>query len=554
VNDGGLISARYRLGELLGTGGSASVFSAVDVRDDSVVALKLLHPHLSGDPAAREALFREARGAAGLRHPNIVAVLDVGVHDDGIAWIALELAPGVSLAEHVELHGVIGSLQTVALAAGVLRGLEAAHAAGLVHRDVSPANIMLSPGADALLTPDDVRLVDFGLADAAGRAALAPPSPESDGSAPAGALGSVNYVSPEQATGGSVDARGDIYQLGAVLYFALTGRPPFPRASAAETVDAHLSAPPPVPSVAQPRIPRAVDRLVVKAMLKAPGDRFQSAAEMLGAVEALMIGVAPRVLDSGDPRTLVLPAGRVSNSERRPRLPESRPAATVAVPVAAPVPAAADDGSWLWKSGIALVTVIAIVAWIVSSATGGSAPQAAAQPSSSAVVVTPTATAAPPPPLPTAPTTAVVPAVAGGSITDARLAIESAGFVAGGITDENSASPAGTVLRSTPEQGSNQTLGSTVALVVASGLGEVPGIDDLPRDAAIAAIQGAGFAAIMSVQEDASVPMGTILGTDPPAGTAVLLGRTVTILVASSPAPVAPTPSPVVTSPSPQNG
>ena len=561
MNYGGLISARYRLGELLGTGGSASVFSAVDVRDDTVVALKLLHPHLSGDDAARESLFREARSAAGLRHPNIVAVLDVGVHDDGVAWIALELAPGVSLAEHVELHGVLGSLQTVALAAGVLRGLEAAHAAGLVHRDVSPANIMLSPGADALLTPDDVRLVDFGLADAAGRAALAPRAPESEASAPAGALGSVNYVSPEQATGGSVDARGDIYQLGAVLYFALTGRPPFPRASAAETVDAHLSAPPPVPSVAQPRIPRAVDRLVVKAMLKAPGDRFQSAAEMLRAVEALTIGVAPRASDTGDPRTLVLPAARVSNSERRPRLPESRPpSATVAVPVAATVAGSAasssfsDDGSWLWKSGIALVAVIAIVAWIVSSATGGSAPQAAVQPSSTAVVVTPTATAAPQLPPPTAPTTAVVPSVAGGSITDARLAIESAGFVAGAITDENSPSAAGTVLRSSPEQGSSQALGSTVALVVASGLGEVPGIGGLARDAAIAAIQAAGFAAIMSVQEDASVPIGTILGTDPPAGTAVLLGRTITILVASSPAAATPTPSPVVTSPAPQNG
>ena len=560
----GLVSGRYRLGELLGTGGSASVFSAVDVRDDRVVALKLLHPHLSGDPAAREALLREARAASGLRHPNIVAVLDTGVHDDGTAWIALELAPGISLAEHVELHGVLGSLQTVALAAGVLRGLEAAHAAGLVHRDVSPANIMLSPGADALLTPADVRLVDFGLADAAGRPALAPPAAESGASTPGGALGSVDYVSPEQASGGSVDARGDIYQLGAVLYFALTGRPPFPRDSAAETVDAHVNAPPPVPSVAQPRIPRAVDRLVVKAMLKAPGDRFQSAAEMLLAVEALTIGVAPplgttrtvgatQVLDVGDPRTMRLPAARVSNSERRPRLPDSLPPA---VPVAAAASAAADDGSWLWKSGVALAAVIAIVVWIVSSASGGSAPQAAPEPSASAMVQSatapsPTATTPPPPPTPT---TAAVPIVAGGSITDARMAIEAAGFVAGEITDENSASQAGTVLRSTPEQGSNLQLGSTVALVVASGLGEVPSISGLARDAAVAAVQGAGFTALMAVQENTSVSMGTILGTDPPAGTAVLLGRTITILVASSPPAVTPTPSPVVTPPPAQNG
>ena len=563
MTGGGLVSGRYRLGELLGTGGSASVFAAVDVRDDSALALKILHPHLSNDPAARGALLREARAAAGLRHPNIVAVLDAGEDPGGTAWIALELAPGVSLAEHVELHGVLGSLQTVALAAGVLRGLEAAHAAGLMHRDVSPANIMLSPGADALLTADDVRLLDFGLADAAGRAALAPRAPDSAASAPGGALGSVNYVSPEQASGASVDERGDIYQLGAVLYFALTGRPPFPRDTAAETVEAHLSAPPPVPSVVQPRIPRAVDRLVVKAMLKAPGDRFPSAAAMLLAVDALTLGAAqPHAHAQGtaqphplEPRTLLLPAARTSNSERRPRLPQSapRPAAPVAAPAPAPPPAA-DDSSWLWKSGIALVVVVAIVAWIVSSASGGPTPQAATEPSAS-VVQTPAASASAPaqaPVPPPAPVAATVPSVAGGSITDARLAIEAAGLVAGEISDENSASAAGTVLRSSPEEGSSQSPGSVVSLVVASGLGTVPSVAGLDRTAAVAAVQGAGFAALMSVRENGSVPMGTILGTDPPAGAAALLGRTVTILVASSPAAPSPTPSPVDTSPPPQ--
>jgi len=557
VTGGGLVSGRYRLGELLGTGGSASVFAAVDVRDDSALALKILHPHLSNDPAARGALLREARAAAGLRHPNIVAVLDAGEDPGGTAWIALELAPGVSLAEHVELHGVLGSLQTVALAAGVLRGLEAAHAAGLMHRDVSPANIMLSPGADALLTADDVRLLDFGLADVAGRAALAPRAPDSAASAPGGALGSVNYVSPEQASGASVDERGDIYQLGAVLYFALTGRPPFPRDTAAETVEAHLSAPPPVPSVVQPRIPRAVDRLVVKAMLKAPGDRFPSAAAMLLAVDALTLGAAqPHAHAQGtaqphplEPRTLLLPAARTSNSERRPRLPQSapRPAAPAALPASAPAPPpAADDSSWLWKSGIALVVVVAIVAWIVSSASGGPTPQAATEPSAS-VVQTPAASASAPaqaPVPPPAPVAATVPSVAGGSITDARLAIEAAGLVAGEISDENSASAAGTVLRSSPEEGSSQSPGSVVSLVVASGLGTVPEVARLGRDAAIAAVQNAGFSVLMAVRDDTAAVTGTILGTDPLAGTAVLLGRPVTILVAFAPAAAQPSPVP----------
>jgi serine/threonine protein kinase len=540
----GLVSGRYRLGELLGTGGSASVFSAVDVRDDSALALKILHPHLSADEAAREALFREARAAAGLRHPNIVAVLDVGLHgagSDAQAWIALELAHGVSLAEHVELHGVLGSLQTVALAGGVLRGLEAAHAAGLVHRDVSPANIMVSPGADALLTPDDVRLVDFGLADAAGRPALAGPAPEGAASAPGGALGSVNYVSPEQASGGSVDARGDIYQLGAVLYFALTGRPPFPRDSAAETVHAHLSAPPPVPSVAQPRIPRGVDRLVVKAMLKSRDDRFQSATEMLLAVDALRVGTAPV-----ETRTLLLPSPRTASSERRPRL-VATPLAVPVVPAAPePVAETPDDGSWLWKSLVALVVVVAIVAWIVSSTTGTSPPQAVPEPSASATAAAsqPPASAAPVAP---AETSAIVPDIAGGSITAARLAIEAAGFVAGAIAEENSPAGAGTVLRSSPEQGSSQALGSVVGLVVASGLGVVPDVAGSSRDAAIAALQSAGFSVLMAVRDDATVPRGAILGTDPGVGTALLLGRDVTILVATTPVAAVPTPTPTPT-------
>ncbi|MGA1836276.1 PASTA domain-containing protein [Herbiconiux sp. 11R-BC] len=320
----GLISGRYALGELLGTGGSASVFAAHDRETGRMVALKILHPHLSRSEATREAFFAEARAAEVLHHPNIGEVLGVGVHDTGDApqaWIALEHAPGLSLAELVERDGRLPPGEALAVADGVLAALEFAHGAGLIHRDVSPANIMLARDPRGALRPSGVRLVDFGLADAAGRAAIgtdvlrtpdAPvggagddAGPEAAATArPAGVLGNVNYVSPEQARGEPVDERGDIYQLGAVLYFALVGHAPFVRDSARAVMLAHLQAPPPVPSVARPGLQRAIDRIVVKALLKDPDMRFASAADMRTAVRsaATHLGPVPAAGSAGSGR------------------------------------------------------------------------------------------------------------------------------------------------------------------------------------------------------------------------------------------------------------
>ncbi|MFB2598263.1 protein kinase [Herbiconiux sp. P17] len=299
----GLLSGRFRLGGLLGSGGSASVYEAVDVTTGETVALKVLHPHLSRSDAARDAFFAEARAAEVLLHPNIVGVRGVGVHlADGepLAWIALEHAPGTSLAELVDHEGALRLDEALAMADGVLSALAYAHAAGLIHRDVSPANVMVARDPRGFLRPSGVRLVDFGLADAAGRAAvgadvLRTPDPSGadaiGGPGPQdlrsrGVLGNVNFLSPEQARGEAVDERGDVYQLGAVLYFALVGHPPFVRDDPRAVMLAHVQAPPPVPSVARRGTPRAVDRLVVRALLKDPELRFASADEMLVAVRS----------------------------------------------------------------------------------------------------------------------------------------------------------------------------------------------------------------------------------------------------------------------------
>jgi serine/threonine protein kinase len=537
----GLVSGRYRLGDLLGTGGSASVFEAVDTCDGSAVALKLLHPHLAQDAAARAALTREARAAGAVHHPNVVAVLAVSEPHDPLAWIALELVRGVSLAEHVDLHGEGAVPDALGVARAVLGALVAVHAAGIVHRDVSPSNIIVAPTADGGIDVEGVRLVDFGLADAAGTA-----GPGGDR-----VVGNPNFVSPEQATGDTIDVRADVYQAGAVLYFALTGAPPFARASAAETMRAHVSSPPAVPSVRHPRIARGVDRLVVRAMLKRPEERYQSATAMLTALEAL----APEKA-APDSRTLVL----ATPTTRMRRV--AAPRAVAAVPIAAESPAERSvpeaqptSGPGTWRIVAAALVVTALVGWVLS-ATSATPVRPSDDTTTVASAPSPVATATPQPdrarpeeePLP------VTPDVSGTSIVDAGVALAAAGLVAGAITEEPSVFAAGTVLRSDPGAETPLPPGTAVGLVVASGMNTVPAVAGLSRDAAIAAIQNAGFGVLLAVVTDASAPRGTLLGSEPAGSTPALLGRAITILVATSTA-TAPTATPTPTgTPDPATG
>ncbi|WP_411701063.1 protein kinase domain-containing protein [Conyzicola sp.] len=547
----GLISGRFRLAELLGTGGSASVFAAVDTHDEGAVALKILHPHLSSDDAARQALFAEARAAASLRHPNIVRVIDVGVHDDSLAWIALELVAGVSLGEYVDERGPLDAADALTVLRGILFALGAAHDSGLIHRDVSPANVMISVTPDRRIEVADVRLVDFGLADAAGRPALS----AGGNGGPAGVVGNANYLSPEQAEGREIDGRGDLYQAGAVLYFALTGTPPFERSTIVETMRAHVSTPPPVPSVGRGGVPRGVDRLVVKAMLKHPEARFQSAREMLAAIDAL----AP-VAGEQDTRTLLLgapsEAGRIYTTRMltvRPpatRPTSSRPAA-VPLPAVQPVPTP-EGRSPAWAIIGALAVIVGAIAWILSAT--AVTPPRTSDVADAATLPTPSVTAVSP--IPSAPAQqavvapVAVPDVTGGTVAAAGIRLQGAALALGSIVEEASTASAGTVLRSSPEAASAQPPGTAVSLVVASGFNTVPLTVGLSRDAAIAAIQNAGFTAQFIVENDPTAPRGSVLRSEPADATSLELGRAVTIIVSASPAPSATPSAPATPVPS----
>ncbi len=433
---------------------------------------------------------------------------------------------------------------------------------------------MVSPDARGALHVDHVRLLDFGLADAAGKAALGSDDLLSiEATGRAGVLGNVNYMSPEQVRGEAVDARGDVYQAGAVLYFALTGRPPFPRETTGQTMRAHLSAPPAVPSVIDRRIPRALDRVVVRAMLKDPADRFAS----VGAMRAALIGparaVAPAVIAADAAPTVVRAAvapaagvaaatpaaveaaphdvtrvlGRTSVPPRASGSPTSSPDG--ARPSLRPVRSRA--GTWFGVTVAAIIAamIVAVAATGTPTASGGTEPSAAT-PLDAPVQ---TAPAAPPPaePEPAASLTPLVavPDLARHTVAEALRALADAGLTAGEIRRVDSPLAGETVIESTPAAGARLHAGEAVLLIVASGSHTIPDVAGQGRDAAAAMVQAAGFAPSFAYRAaPAGTPAGAILGTDPSAGTVYAVGTSITILEA---VPDAPTPSPTPTPESP---
>jgi serine/threonine-protein kinase len=264
-----LLAGRYELVELLGYGGMAEVHRAYDQVLRRRVAVKIIHPDQLRDPVNRERFVREAQVAAGLQHPNTVAVFDVG-DDAGRPFIVMELIDGRSLADRIRDDGRLSVDETVPIVAGVLAGLQAAHDRGLVHRDVKPSNILLPAGGG-------VKLVDFGIATVVAEAA-APLTAGDD------VLGTPRYLAPERVSGQRATPASDIYSLGAVTYECLTGRPPFVADSPVALAVAHQREPVrPLVEIA-PDVPRSVAAIVERALAKDPRSRFGSAAEMGSAL------------------------------------------------------------------------------------------------------------------------------------------------------------------------------------------------------------------------------------------------------------------------------
>ncbi|WP_438353965.1 serine/threonine protein kinase [Microbacterium sp. CJ88] len=550
----GLVAGRFRIRGLLGSGGTASVFDAEDTVDGRPVALKLLHPHLAGERSVWDAFFEEVHAAQSIAHPGLAEVYDAGVEDvdPPIVWISMEPVRGVSLAEHVRASGPLAVAAAVALTSAVLDALAAAHAGGVVHRDVTPANVMLDPdllasSVDAPFDPEafgcSIRLLDFGLADIPGRSTVGADALLSTAAtAPAGVVASVPYASPEQLSAAAVREASDLYQVGATLHFALTGRPPFLGDTAA-VVRAHLSAPPPVPSASRKGLPRGIDRVVTTAMLKRPEDRYADAAAMRAA---LVDAALPLRAPAADQAVAGLSgvAAEATRVTRVYRTTVGADAPTPDVPFARPpAESGGSGGGWqAWAIGAVVVAVIATVVGVSAMAANTtSAPEASA---SASISVSPAPTATPPAPTETTAPSAQVPEVTGMTVVEARAALERVGLLLGEVTKENSPSVGDTVLGTSPVAGQWALLGRTVAVRAASGDNAVPPVVGLSAAEAAAILTAAGFPSHITEVMDGTP--GFVATSSPAPGVVSRVGSTVILSVPRTPThpPMQPTATP----------
>jgi serine/threonine protein kinase len=269
--------AGYRIERRLGRGGMGILYLAVEPGLDRHVALKLIAPEAAADEVFAQRFAEESRIAASIEHPNVVPIYAAG-EEGGVPFIAMRYVAGSDLSRRIAREGRLTPERAVALIAQVGAGLDAIHAAGLVHRDVKPANVLLSGGEGA----DHAYITDFGVArNVATQSGLTQTGRF---------VGTLDYVAPEQISGGAVDARVDVYALGCLLFKLLTGEVPYPREGEAARLYAHLNDPPPAPSLYAPEVSMALDDVVVRAMSKQPDDRHPSAGDLGRAAVAALSG------------------------------------------------------------------------------------------------------------------------------------------------------------------------------------------------------------------------------------------------------------------------
>lgn len=546
------LSDRYELGEILGFGGMSEVHLARDQRLHRDVAVKVLRADLARDPSFYLRFRREAQNAAALNHPAIVAVYDTGeaVTPTGpLPYIVMEYVDGVTLRDIVHSDGPMPPRRALEVIADVCQALNFSHQHGIIHRDVKPANIMISKtGA--------VKVMDFGIARALTDTGSNPVTQT------AAVIGTAQYLSPEQARGERVDARSDVYSLGCVLYEILTGQPPFVGDTPVAVAYQHVREDPVPPSHKHGGISPELDAVVLKALAKNPDNRYQSAAEMRADLVRVHSGEkpdAPKVL-TPDERTLMMA------SSRGPARADGSP--PQGVYDYAPTPRRS-IGRWL--VALAILSILTVVAAVAINLGGGmprevSVPDVRGKISADAVAelqtkgfkvrtqqkpdseVTPDHVISTEPEsnasanagdeilisVSTGPEQREVPDVAGLSYADAVKKLTAAGFGKFKQTEAPStAAQRDKVLSTNPPADQTLAITNEITLVVGSGpiTRGVPDVVGQTSDQATKNLNTLGFQTILTAPVDSIEPAGQVLGVDPPAGTDTVLDAAITLKV-----------------------
>ena len=262
------LDGRYELIELIGAGGMADIYKARDITEDKTVAVKILKNEFAGSEDFLRRFRNESKAIALLSHPNIVKIFDVGFSDQ-VQYIVMEYIDGITLTEYIKLQGVLKWKDAVFFTIQILRALQHAHDRGIVHRDIKSSNVMMLPDGT-------IKVMDFGIARF---------NRETDKTLSEKAIGSVHYISPEQARGEMTDEKSDIYSVGVMLYEMLTGQKPFDGETPVSIALQHMQATPKMPREINPAIPEGLEEITLKAMQKEPSQRYQTAGEMISDIE-----------------------------------------------------------------------------------------------------------------------------------------------------------------------------------------------------------------------------------------------------------------------------
>jgi eukaryotic-like serine/threonine-protein kinase len=552
---GRLLEGRYAIEAFIAHGGMASVYLATDTRLDRRVAVKVMHAHLSDDPETVARFEREARAAARLSSPDVVAVYDQGT-DAGRAFLVMEFVPGVNLRAVVRDRGRLTPSEALAVMDHVLAALASAHAAGLVHRDVKPENVLVT--ADGR-----VKVADFGLARA-----VAGSTVTTTGSV---LLGTAAYLAPEQFQHGTADARSDVYSAGVLLFELLTGTTPFQADSAYALLNRHATEDIPAPSTRAAGIPPQVDALVTWATSRDPQQRPTDAGEfhaslidvrdrlgLHGGVPSLPVALTTRIVESSGARptdlTQAVPSARppVAPPPAKPRRPRRRRRGLIVTALIAVIVLLAGLGGWWLAAGR--------YTHVPTNLVGLTKPQANASLSSaglkarwlpsthSATIKTGLVDAETPGgrivhggtvslSLSSGPVTHAVPSLKGDTIAEAETALSQLQIKVSAVQRHFSSIAKDTVIGTDPATGQTVNAGSSVTLIVSKGLQMVlvPPDTNMSAKAARAALTHAGFLNHATFAYNASVPAGNVISSDPLPGVQAVKGSIVNLVISRGP-------------------